>query len=237
MEIREEKIALRREMKRRLAARNQAADAVQSRLAAANAVERRLAELSPLADARSLMIYLSTPSEFPTETLLAPLFTGTKNGPREIVVPCCDGNEIELFLLLSPQFNIFSKNGEKLSKTTICAKQANSYGELLASGAFGILEPKLEYRNRPERRYSPEKIDLVLVPGLAFDRFGGRLGRGKGFYDRFFQKLPQKTVLVGLAFDEQLVERVPVEPHDRKMDFLLTPENVLSFARSFPRTS
>lgn len=229
MKIREEKNALRREMKNRLAALSQADDAPKARLAAEKAVERRLAEFPPMADARSLMIYLSTPGEFPTESLLAPLFIGTKNEPRDIVIPWCDGDEIELFLLLSPQFNENQKSGEKLSKTKICAKQVNAYSELLDAGAFGILEPKPDCRNRPERRFSPEKIDLVLVPGLAFDRSGGRLGRGKGFYDRFFQKLSKKAVLVGLAFDEQLVERVPIEPHDRKMDFLLTPEGALTF--------
>lgn len=60
------------------------------------------------------------------------------------------------------------------------------------------------------------KIDLILVPGVAFDKFGNRLGRGKGYYDKVLRETG--ACKVGVCFDFQLVERVPVEPHDVKMD-------------------
>ena len=60
------------------------------------------------------------------------------------------------------------------------------------------------------------KIDLILVPGVAFDKSGNRLGRGKGYYDKVLKQTG--ACKVGVCFDFQLVERVPVEPHDVKMD-------------------
>jgi 5-formyltetrahydrofolate cyclo-ligase len=66
-----------------------------------------------------------------------------------------------------------------------------------------------------------ERLDLVLVPGIAFDLAGRRLGRGKGFYDRLLVQVRGKTC--GVAFDEQIVAKVPVEPHDARVNLVLTP--------------
>lgn len=75
-------------------------------------------------------------------------------------------------------------------------------------GDFGILEPVAPpYEGA---------IDLIVVPGVAFDRSGGRLGRGKGYYDRFLPKHPE-AVRIGICFDFQLVESVPHEPFDLTM--------------------
>ena len=60
------------------------------------------------------------------------------------------------------------------------------------------------------------KIDLILVPGVAFDKFGNRLGRGKGYYDKVLKQT--RAYKLGIAFDFQRVEHVPVEPHDVRMD-------------------
>jgi len=68
-----------------------------------------------------------------------------------------------------------------------------------------------------------EEFDLVLVPGLAFDLAGGRLGRGAGFYDRLLTDRPSSVRLVGVGFDFQLVERLPREPHDVRLDGVLQP--------------
>lgn len=83
----------------------------------------------------------------------------------------------------------------------------------LKPGAFGLREPQ----GPPESNPSPS---LVLVPGLAFDRAGRRLGRGKGFYDRALRLLP--GLRVGVAFDVQVVERVPAAEEDAPVDALLT---------------
>jgi 5-formyltetrahydrofolate cyclo-ligase len=91
----------------------------------------------------------------------------------------------------------------------------------IVSGRFGIREPDSSCVE-----IAPDRLDLALVPGVAFDWHGNRLGRGKGFYDRLLQRFPGKKVAV--AFDEQMVKEVPVEKTDVKMDFILTPTRCVS---------
>lgn len=76
----------------------------------------------------------------------------------------------------------------------------------------------------------PAELDAVLVPGLAFDGFGGRLGRGGGYYDRFLPRLSTSCAVIGVCFAEQVVDRVPSGPHDARMDMLLTPRGLLATA-------
>ena len=83
-----------------------------------------------------------------------------------------------------------------------------------AEGEFHIPEPQ----NQP---YTGD-FDLIVVPGMAFDKAGHRLGRGKGYYDRFLTKHPEVHT-IGLCFDFQVVPEVPSEPHDRPMDEILHP--------------
>lgn len=92
----------------------------------------------------------------------------------------------------------------------------------LVLGTFSIREP------RPDApRVDIGAIDVVLVPAIAFDRRGYRIGYGGGFYDRFFAHLPTGPLRVGLAFDEQLLDQVPVQPHDEPVDMIVTPSAVL----------
>jgi 5-formyltetrahydrofolate cyclo-ligase len=84
---------------------------------------------------------------------------------------------------------------------------------VFAEGDFHIPEPQ----NHP---YTGD-FDLIVVPGMAFDKEGNRLGRGRGYYDRFLEKHPQ-TPTIGICFDFQLVPEVPSEPHDRQIDEILT---------------
>jgi 5-formyltetrahydrofolate cyclo-ligase len=86
----------------------------------------------------------------------------------------------------------------------------------LQSGQFGIREPGFSC---PEIAWN--RLDLVLVPSVAFDARGGRLGRGKGFYDRLLAAVPGTKC--GVAFDEQIVNAVPVGPLDVRVNCILTP--------------
>jgi 5-formyltetrahydrofolate cyclo-ligase len=88
-------------------------------------------------------------------------------------------------------------------------------GEIV-TGKFGIREPGPSCVEIPLNQ-----IDLVLVPGLAFDLRGNRLGRGGGFYDRLLAET--RGVKCGIAFDEQIAGAVPAEEHDLKMNFILMP--------------
>ena len=73
----------------------------------------------------------------------------------------------------------------------------------------------------------PEDIDLVVTPGLAFDKKGNRLGRGGSYYDRFFDSHQMHACKCGFAFSRQIVEDVPVDNHDEPMDLLVTEAGVM----------
>ena len=86
----------------------------------------------------------------------------------------------------------------------------------LEKGAFGIMEPV------GKRKPADERTDVVLVPGMAFDGKGNRLGRGKGYYDRFLSSLSfPRPLLIGVCFDFQKVDVVPTEPCDVSVDVVV----------------
>jgi 5-formyltetrahydrofolate cyclo-ligase len=92
----------------------------------------------------------------------------------------------------------------------------DSFAEL-EIGRYGIREPKRE-NIRPASR---EEIDAILVPAVAFDRRGHRIGYGGGYYDRFLPGVP-RAVLIGAAFSCQIVARIPEGPHDLPVDRIVT---------------
>ncbi|MGL6227008.1 MAG: 5-formyltetrahydrofolate cyclo-ligase [Thermoguttaceae bacterium] len=92
----------------------------------------------------------------------------------------------------------------------------------LEPNRWGILEPKPEYRHVLERRIDPGELGFIIIPGLAFDRKGNRLGRGKGFYDRFLFSVPRTIKRVALAFDVQVIEEVPTSSEDEPVDWIIT---------------
>lgn len=95
--------------------------------------------------------------------------------------------------------------------------------EKMSIGSYGIKEPTGEIFNA----YS--EIDLAVIPGVAFDMEGNRLGRGKGYYDRFLPYIPS-ALKVAICFPFQIVEKVPVESFDVRMDIIITAnENELSY--------
>jgi len=81
----------------------------------------------------------------------------------------------------------------------------------------------------------PAMIDLVVVPGLAFDPHGNRLGRGSGCYDRFLGRLRRSTTTVGLAFDVQIIDMVPADERDMSVDIVVTDRRVTHAARTGSR--
>lgn len=76
----------------------------------------------------------------------------------------------------------------------------------------------------------PAQLDVILLPGLAFDRVGNRLGRGAGFYDRFISALHDaghRPTLIGVCYDAQILDSVPTEAHDHRVDLVITPRGPL----------
>jgi 5-formyltetrahydrofolate cyclo-ligase len=156
----------------------------------------RLAALPEYASAHTLMLYLDINSEVRTQWFLPTAWSAGKR----VVVPYCQGDDLELFRL-------------------------DSFDEL-AAGTLGVLEPKPEWRGRPERKVDPAELDIIVAPGLAFDRRGGRLGYGKGFYDRFLHRTRGDATKAALCFQCQLFPDIPVLPHDIRMDLVVTENAV-----------
>ena len=90
-------------------------------------------------------------------------------------------------------------------------------------GAYGILEPD----PKRARKISSKQLDLIIVPGSVFDKTCARHGYGGGFYDRFLSEDAPQAFRIGLAFSCQVVEMAPIDPHDQKMDMIITENGVL----------
>ena len=119
-------------------------------------------------------------------------------------------------LISFPQFNL--DRGQYIACCVEGASQA------LVRGKHGILEPPADSPVMPLNQ-----LDLVLVPGVAFDLHGRRLGRGFGHYDRLLENI--RGFKCGVGFDQQIRAELPEEPHDARLDCILTPTRWLSFSR------
>ncbi len=109
------------------------------------------------------------------------------------------------------------KSGKKIavpitvvSQNKLIASLLVDFDKELSKGPYGILQPKSDF----VRPVPLKKIDLIIVPGVAFDLRGYRLGRGTGYYDRFLSKIPESALTIGLAFDFQLVDNIPTSSRD-----------------------
>jgi 5-formyltetrahydrofolate cyclo-ligase len=165
----------------------------------------RFASLEEYAAAQTVMLYVHTRSEVRTQTFLSEAIGAGKR----VVVPYCVAGQLELFHL-------------------------EDLGEL-ALGTFGILEPKESLRDQPSKRPAIDELDLVMVPGVAFDRDGGRLGHGKGYYDKLLHAARPDTPLVGVAFECQLFPRIPMLPHDVFMNRVVTEKAAYPGRRHSPQ--
>lgn len=91
--------------------------------------------------------------------------------------------------------------------------------EGLRKGPYGIYEPR---KSKSKRQVKLKDIDLVIVPGLCFDRNNNRLGRGQGYYDRFLERLPDGTPRIGLGFRFQLLKKIPTTKNDISLTKVIT---------------
>ncbi len=93
-------------------------------------------------------------------------------------------------------------------------------------GEWGMREPRVG----AEELIAPEAFDLIVVPGLAFTLRGDRLGYGGGYYDRYLPLIRQDALSVGIGYEFQVMDRLPAEPFDRRVDWLVTPARVIACA-------
>ncbi len=150
---------------------------------------------SEFAAAGTVMVYIDVRTEVRTRQHLPKLLTGDKR----IVVPYCVDGELELFLL------------ENMDE--------------LAIGMYKILEPKPELRDAAGKRIDVKELDLIMVPGVAFDP-RARMGHGFGYYDKLLEHARPDTPLVALAFECQIFPEIPTQAHDVFMDKIITEETI-----------
>ena len=148
------------------------------------------------AAARTVMFYVDVRSEVRTRNDLE---AALQTG-KKIVVPFCVDGELELFHLESM--------------------------DELELGMYRILEPRADLRSVAAKRVDVKELDLIMVPGVAFDRRGGRTGHGKGYYDKLLEHARLDTPLIALAFECQLFPEIPMQPHDMFMDKVVTEATV-----------
>ena len=106
-----------------------------------------------------------------------------------------------------------------ISDTDMTIHRYNGEEYLSKGRFFGIMEPD----NTPFSDYS--SIDLMIIPGMAFDKRGNRLGRGRGYYDRFLSQMPSNVYKIGVCFPFQIVSMVPSDSHDVMMDEVVYSHN------------
>ncbi len=153
----------------------------------------RLVALPEYQRAATVLWYVDCRSEVRTRHYLPTALSQ----PKKLIVPWCNTQgELELFHLTSM--------------------------DELALGMYRILEPKPELRGLAEKQVHATEPDLIIVPGVAFDRHGGRMGHGRGYYDKLLEHARPDTPLIALAFECQLFAEIPTAEHDVFMDAIVT---------------
>ena len=166
------------------------------RLQASAEIARKLLALEFYAHARAIHIYVSWQEEVDTHELIR----ARLQADRRVLTPKINPTTKSLEHYVIPHFHA------------------------LVPGAFGILEPSREHGAVLSEDFN--MIDLIIVPGLGFDRKGNRLGYGGGYYDRVLAEIA--TPKVALAFAAQVVNTIPAEAHDQGVDFIITEREVIS---------
>ncbi len=159
---------------------------------------KRLQDVEEYIQARTILFYVDVRDEVRTTAAIRVEFSKSSR----VVVPYCIGGRL----------NVVELRGM----------------DELSVGEYGILEPKDELKKRNDRSVSPSQIDVALIPGLGFDRFGGRIGHGKGYYDRLIPELTENCCRIGIAFDCQIVDRIPTSAHDQFMNLVVTESQVFN---------
>ncbi|MBI4595983.1 MAG: 5-formyltetrahydrofolate cyclo-ligase [Candidatus Tectomicrobia bacterium] len=169
-------------------------------------IEKKLLSLPQYTISKTLMSFCSFGSEVNTERIIK---HALESGKRVAV----------------PKVSLKNKS--------MLISELNDYEkDLVSTPPYGILEPSC----RAVRPVNPMELDLIIMPGVVFDREGGRIGYGAGFYDRFLEKVPENVCRMAIAFDLQLVNKLPKEPHDKLVDILVTEKEILHFnLRSIPK--
>ncbi len=195
---------------------NRLNDMLVDRVDISNRLYENLTTLTAIQNARVVGIFVDFRNELPTRYFIPKLFDipGNSAETRIVAVPFCVGKEMEFY---------------KLDRPTVDPQTHEPTFADLEPMSFGILEPSVSRRELPGAIVSPQAFDVMIAPGVAFDLQGRRLGRGAGFYDRYLPKLRKDAVIIGIGYDEQLVDEVPTDENDFKVHAFVTPSLAVTF--------
>ncbi len=147
-------------------------------------------------NAETVMWYLDCRSELRTRQMIPDAIASKK----KIVIPFCVLNELHIWHLFSL--------------------------DELVIGSFGIFEPPRHRWYENARKIDVRQLDLVIVPGVAFDQHGNRLGNGQGYYDRLLAQVRADTRLIAPCYQSQLMDDIPAETHDIRMHKIITEKQI-----------
>lgn len=166
-----------------------------------------------------------SPQEFVSASLLVQeSFLATENyrRARSIIVYAPINLEVDTGLIVSSAL----VSGKRVAFPVVAGHELIfrevTDSSLLRKGSFGILEPGVE-----SKPFMLEEADILILPGVAFDLKGHRIGYGKGYYDKTIHSLEGCGKIVGICFDFQLVDEILGESHDVKMDLIITEKRVV----------
>lgn len=137
--------------------------------------------------------------------------TATEVATRNIIKRALEYNKI----VVLPVFN--------MEKHRMGLMKVDNLENQLKQGPRGVLEPD----TAKCKKVPIDCIDIAIIPGIAFDEKGARIGTGMGFYDRLIPKLPITTRKVALSFEDQLIQQVPMEHHDKHIDIIITDKRII----------
>jgi len=172
-------------------------------------IKERFFRLREFKNAELIMFYASFKNEVRTEEMIEEAMASGKKIVLPVTTP---KKEIRPYLILNLK-------------------------EDLTAGRFGIPEPvpPTRWDRADDREVNTKEIDMIIVPGVAFDRKGGRIGFGQGFYDRFLRSISpcasagqerHRPFCVGLSFEIQVLDNLPLEKYDEKLDMVITESQI-----------
>lgn len=139
------------------------------------------------------------------------------------------GDEVDTHNIIKEALNLGKRIGVPITvpeKRRLLVSELYDFDKELELGYYNILTPKKEYI----REVDPKEIDMVLVPGVVFTPDGYRIGYGGGYYDRFFNK-NDKLFKIGLCFDLQIAEKIPVDIYDIPVNCIITEKKIINCSK------
>lgn len=208
-------------------------------------------------DEDSALFYYTTPGRSRMEEMRATkdqirkdidlLIKGLSDSEIKEKTKAIEKRLFEFANFLESKIALLYSHGENEVQTDSILKRAYDYNKIVVLPAFDTEQFKVNLLkvDNPEKNLQPgergafkpdpdtckavpiDRIDIAIIPGIAFDEKGGRIGSGRGYYDRLIPELSITTRKVALAFEDQLIPQAPVESHDKHVDIIITDKRII----------